>query len=88
MGKKAGVRIFTGINHKKDFAHCKEQGDINVFIAFKLLVKFQVFFHSTIILKGPTLLFIIRHTLQIAVSIVFKYAEGKKNIAILSEEAS
>lgn len=47
-----------------------------------------MFFHSIIILKGPTLLFIITCTLQIAVSIALKYGEGKKNVAVLSEEAS
>lgn len=45
-----------------------------------------MFFHC--ILKGPTLLFIIICTLQRAVSIAFKYGEGKNNVAILSEEAS
>lgn len=28
------------INHKKDFAHCKEWDDINVYIAFKLVSAF------------------------------------------------
>lgn len=30
----------TEINHKKDFAHCKEWDDINVYIAFKLVSAF------------------------------------------------
>lgn len=82
MGKKADAGIFTDINHIKDFAHCKEWGDINVSIDFELLVTFHVF--SLYLLY----IYIIICTLQRAVSIAFKYGEGKNNVAILSEEAS
>jgi len=35
--------MLTEINHKKDFAHCKEWGDRNVSTNFKLFVRFHVF---------------------------------------------
>lgn len=68
----------TEINHKEDFAHCKECDDINMSIGFKLLI--TRFYHCVIILKCLRLLLIIKSTLKIAVSITFKYWEGKKRI--------